>query len=53
MADRDPRYLRDRATAVQLGQLRSIVESAMERDGGVFRVDKHTGVVVAEGRRAG
>jgi len=40
-------------TAAEVAELRTIVESAIARDGGVFRVDKYTGCVVAEGRRPG
>ncbi len=40
------------ATPAQITELRSIVESAMAADGGIFRVEKHTGVVLAERRRS-
>lgn len=39
------------ATAAQIDELRSIVRSAMDRDGEIFRVDKHTGCVIATGCR--
>lgn len=39
------------ATADQVDALRAIVDDTMHANGGVFRVDKHTGVVVAEVKR--